>query len=235
MSFSHLLFRRSKSNRKNFVVVPTVVLLTLALGGWSLWNSSPDCGSADTQKLVVQIAKDNSGNKLTNFILQHSPSLRAQVQKPPSSKLLEENLADQETLNSSLRENRSQILKAADSIQLVGASATSFTTCGEFFGTSGLWFPQAAEQIGKAIGIYLNGGDYKSFLNNSGPLMPQCVEPLAPFFAKEKTFQDALAKLKIRENDIRSQTGSEQNAADRNVRDSSYILVGINSYDRKTF
>jgi hypothetical protein len=52
-----------------------------------LWGSNdPDCGSSETRNLVVQIAKNNAGNKLTNFILQNSQSLRAQMQKVPRVK-----------------------------------------------------------------------------------------------------------------------------------------------------
>jgi hypothetical protein len=209
----------------------------------ALWgNHDPDCGSSATQNLIVQIAKDNPGNKLTNYILQHDSSLWAQIQNGGSNaKLLEENLAKQKDTINEANQNSAQMLEASKSVRFDHVQPQNAGSCWELFQTgtsfmqlglpawmtgapSGAWNFQA--QIAKAVEIYQNGGDYKAALGLGN--LAQCVEPLAPYFIKDKQLQKTLFDLKNQQNNLVSQAKSEQKAADQNIRDSAtYWLESI--------
>lgn len=69
----------------------TAALIAPALA-FSLFSTNPDCGSADTQTLVLKIAKDHPDNKLIKYAVTHSQSLQSEAQNLPSSKSLKDML-----------------------------------------------------------------------------------------------------------------------------------------------
>ena len=216
-------------------------------------RSDPDCGSSDTQNLVVQIATDHPGNKLTNFILQNSQALWAQVQEVPSSKLLEQNMTNQKAIIQEVNQNRTEMMSAADFVQLpIGSDPARIAarTCGEILRVMGgapmtPGWPSMAElfpgEVGrskalfnKAVESYLSTGHYlteaddPTWGHQTLGNLARCVEPLAPFVAKEKAFKVSLQTLESQAKELRSQIQPEQKVTDQNVRQSAiYWLRSI--------
>jgi hypothetical protein len=142
------------------------------------------------------------------------------------------------------------MMSTADSVQLTNGSGIATRTCGEILRVMGgapmaPGWPSMAElfpgEVGrskalfnKAIESYLSTGHYlteaddPTWGHQTLGNLARCVEPLAPFVAKEKAFKISLQTLESQAKELRSQIQSEQKVTDQNVRQSAtYWLDSI--------